>query len=446
MANHLPDPILMHIFLHHQPKDYDTLRELKHVCKSFRSALGTRSVVWNDLYFRYCNECAPNTGRLRWGKSVGTTALMLRLSSMTATCVSCGFQGRGFKMKPEKHPFYGVRLCGACVRLSPFRMESLTAMCQLFFLDRQHVLQGDTVTTIKIGRAFMLLFDKMKAEAERTYPNGLLKDKMDKREQKRILQSIRKIESQRKRIEDATNHFNVLVSCYSSRIDPVLQDQERLQEAVRYFSAISLLSGDFYDNKITSKTTPTLYAKKQLDFAELLTYMKKMGLLNREMQYADEDPVHAINPKYIFKIYVQNGLHFYDQVHQYAMAEQQLRARIQDVRTFINVNRQRLRSSTELRRQLCVSMCVEEGVDYCPIYFKDFVIYVVGNPCIQARRLRCFEFLTRNGHQEVVQKKISYGFSMSAAIRSASKYVLDQTNGFPVMSRACVIDLSPLVG
>ena len=436
MANHLPDPILTQIFLYHRATDNAQLRELKCVCKSFHSALGNNDALWHDMYSRYV---MPFKDRVCWGKSAGSTVLMLRHSMKTRTCLSCGISEKS----RYKHPFYFVRLCEDCTRRSPFRVESLRAMCDLFFLDRTQVKREKLVSTAKVGRAMLVLFDKVKKVAEDIYPDGLLKTKMDEREHKRLMQSIRKIESRRRRTEEEKLQFSLLVSQYSSRIDPLLRNEERVQEAARYFDAFSLLCGDFYEDKITSHITPKIYAKNQVEFAELLTFMKKLGLLDQDMTYYIRDPFNNINPKFIFRSHLRDGLHFYDQAHQYALAEQQLRTRVKQVHSFIDGNMETLRTSYAFRRQLCLSMCVEDGVDYCPVYFKDFMSSLIGDPCTQARRLRCFKFLEERGYREIVEMKLSYGFSMDAAMKSATRIVLDKVNGFPVMTRTCVIDLSP---
>jgi len=93
------------------------------------------------------------------------------------------------------------------------------------------------------------------------------------------------------------------------------------------------------------------------------------------------------------------------------------------------------------RKELSVSSCVEDGVEYDETVFSDFVEYGSGNPVILAREKRKSVFMNMNGYGSIFAQLMNFhGLDEDIAKQYAKKRVLYKTYGFPPMIPVCVVD------
>ncbi|ACH46795.1 unknown [Feldmannia species virus] len=426
----LPNPLFVKILEFSNQSNPRVFRQLS---KAFREILDDRDTPeFKCMCSRYRDPQARVT--LLWSSSVGSTALILRHSFLTQSCVSCSAGG-----VTVRHPFYKVWVCEICSRLKTFRVERLRTACDFFFLDYKQALQNNSLVTVKVGRSTKVLFHQVEGLALETYPDGELECKLQDRTHRFMKLEVRRMEFRKLRLREGADLYRQLVATNPARVDPILRKEEVLQDLVRRFRAWTLLYGDYFEQKISCSLTPRQFAQNEMEFAGLLTYMKKTGLLDVNFTPIDSELAH---PRHIFMKYASGGsLHFYEHVQQISASYRQFLARHLEVREYIAQNKEVLRRSRKLRRQLAVAMCVEDNVDYKAAFFTDFVESFEGNPCITARLLKRSIFLDEHGYQTILSGGISLGLDIGEAIRRAKMEVLDETLGFPPWFRVCVINL-----
>ena len=423
--SHMPQPILMCVF---QFTANPYLPLLRDVCRGFREVLDDReNAVWMSLMGEYCSPVVP---RLLCRNSFGTTALMVRASKIKHTCISCRLW---FNL--EVNTFYDVLVCKRCSKKNVFKVVNLNKACSNYFLDYQVQKENDQLVKKKKARSFFVLLSHIRAVACAQYPDGELEKKTNRRLSRAFKAELRKHEQRARRIQDIYFKFIDILWQTPARVDPILRDQVVLRDMVERLGSREDVFGDSLEKRVRAFTKSSVVAQHLYDYAAMLTYMRKVGLL--DFRY-DPTPGHRCNPYYVYKHHVTEGLHFYELSRQHADSKDELSRRILDVDHYILKNN----LTTSTRKALAVAMCAEEAITYDSDEFMDFVIREQGNPAEIARRVREREFLLQNHLAWHEHQLMASGLNQQRAESIAIKSVLCRTKGFPPMMRACIIHLS----
>ncbi|CAM9269604.1 unnamed protein product, partial [Sphacelaria rigidula] len=424
----MPVPILMCTFGF---TAHPYLHVLRGVCRGFREVLDDRSnMVWKSIMTRHCNLVVP---RLLWGKSFGTTALMVRASKVQHTCVSCRLW---FNL--ETNRFYDVLVCKRCSKKNVFKVVNLNRACFNFFLDYKVQKNNSLLVKEQKGRSFLVLLSHVRQVALEQHPNGELEKKTSARFSRAFRAELRKHEQRGRRIQDIYFKFVDILWQTPARVDSVLRDQVVLRDMVENLGSREDVFGDTLEKRVKAFTKTNVVAQRLYDYAAMLTYMRKLGLL--DFRY-DATPGHKCKPYYVFKHHLHDGLHFYELTRQHADGKNELSRRITDLNNYMLHKGNTLTISA--RKALAVAMCAEEAINYNPDDFEDFVLRQEGNPVEIARRVREKEFLNQNHLAWQTHHLVTTsGMDNEMAERMATKSVFHRTKGFPPMMRVCFIHLS----
>lgn len=422
----LPPPILMHILGYTRAS---SLQVLRLVCRSFRELLDDRgNLVWKSMFKEYCTPLVKN--RMLWGKSLGTTALMVKASVVGNSCVSCRLW---FNL--NKNRLYDIILCGRCSKKFVFRVVNLRKACFNYFLEYESQKQNNLLVKVPKGRSYLVLLRHVRFIAEATYPSGELQEKMNKRFEKSFQTELKKQREKERRIRDISYKFCDVLWETPSRVDPVLRNQEVLKDLVHNFGSRDEVFGDTLEHRVKACTKTAVVAKRLYDYAAMLTYMRKLNLL--DFKY-DVTAGHQCAPRNIFRHHLNAGLHFYELSREHHDAKNELASRFLEVETYL------LQTPNDLnrRKSLAIAMCAEESINYAAADFESFVVGQKGNPVEISRRVREREFLQHNHLAWEMTSFLARGHDQETAQRLAEINVLHRTKGYPPMRRVCVIGLS----
>lgn len=430
MLSSLPADVLS-LILEYAPAH--VLPYLRQLCVVVRDILDDEdNVAWKSIYEKYSKSTYGL--RVLYGKSIGVSALMVRASGRQNACVCCRLW---FNL--ERHRFFDVILCQRCVKNNVFRTISLRKACQYFFLNYRLQKENGMLLQIKKGRSQHVLYEHVRDTALKKYPNGELQDKITKRFERSLKTDIRKRDEKIKRIRDISEKYIDFLWESPSRIDPVLRDQEVLKDLVAKMGSSREVFGDTLDSLVKAYTKTTTVARRLFDYASMLTYMRKVNLLNFGYDISPDTRCH---PHQIFRHHVNGGLHFYELCQQYADEMNQLLKRSTEVDMHILQNT----LTSHHRETLAVALCAEEGVSYRVQDFYNFVATGEASgeqhPVAIARRIRRNEFLNQNHYQWELQSFVNMGtYSVETARKLAEKNVMQRTKGYPPMMRVCYINL-----
>lgn len=422
----LPPPILMHILGYTRASSLQVLRV---VCPRFRELLDDReNLVWKSILKDYCTPLVQN--RMLWGKSLGTTALMVKASVVGNSCLSCRLW---FNLKVNK--LYDIILCGRCSKKFIFRVVTLRKACFNYFLDYEFQKENNLLVKARKGRSYLVLFRHVRMMAEARYPGGELEQKMNNRFARSFKTELRKQREKEKRIRDISYKFCDILWETPSRVDPVLRNKEVLEDLVDGFGSRDEVFGDALEHRVRAYTKTAVVAKRLYDYAAMLTYMRKLDLL--DFKY-DVTVGHHCTPRNIFRHHVNDSLHFYELSREHVDAKNELSARLLEVETYL------LRTPLDepRRKSLAVAMCAEESINYVAQDFEGFVVGQKGNPVEISRRVREREFLQHNHLAWEMNSFLARGHDQETAQRLAEINVLHRTKGYPPMRRDCFIRLS----
>ena len=404
----------------------DDIMTLHNISRYYRETLNESSRShWENMRD---DHLFSNKLKLVCNNSIGTTALLIKASNKTCRCVQC----LNYLSKP--HEFYGVRLCKACTNLELFVQRGLKSVCQEFFLDSNEQINNPNILKRKHGNAFMVLQHQVMNQASKHFTEGVLQKKLNDRKNRRLTVSYNRTEAVRRRMRNVKHEFDYLSRRKSARIDASLgggDNLERIYGLLLGNSLYELVCGDIFNHKVDTYRRVGTVADHLIDFVCMLTYMKKLHLLNDSYsEFGEESLV-----KYIFKKH-QRGLHFYENVSEYALAIKEYEARVKEVQTFIDCND--LDAST--RKALAVAMCAEDDVEFSESDFIFFIENGEGNPAEISRLLRQKSFLHQNDLMVHVSTNLQLGYGYWEAMRNAKNRVLNRTLGYPPMRYVCRIN------
>lgn len=408
---------------------FPSLEVLRCVCRCFRDVLDDgENSAWKSIIERYSTPLVPN--RILWGRSLGTTALMVRASVLEHSCISCRLW---FNLKP--HKLYDIVLCKRCSKKHVFQVVSLKKACFNYFLDYGFQKENHNLVKAKCGRSFLVLLTHVRMVAFQKYPNGELVSKMNKRFARGFQAELKKQREKEKRIRAISHKFIDVLWQTPLRVDTVLRNQETLTDMVQGFGSIQDVFGDALERKVRASISVGTVAQRLYDYGAMLTYMRKLDLI--DFKY-DATEGHHCKPNHIYRHHVNGGLHFYELTKQHADARKELRVRVLEVETYIL----RTNMTQEERTALSVAMCAEDSINYNAVDFQEFVIGRQGNPAEISRHVREREFLLQNHLAWEINHFLVQGHSQIAAERLGKSNVLHHTKGYPPMVRGCFINLS----
>ena len=405
------------------------LQNLRGVSRGFRDILDDRSnATWSSTMTKHCTPMVAR--RLLWGNSVGTTALMARASVVHQTCISCRLW---FNL--DRNEFYDLVVCRRCAKKTAFKVVNLNKACFNYFLDYKTQQENTELVKTRKGRSFLVLLAHVRRIASAKYPGGELQDKMNARFARAFKMELRQQQERGRRIQDISFKFIDVLWQTPSRVDMVLRDQEVLKDLVQHFGSRSDVFGDTMEKRIKAATPTKVVAQRLYDYAAMLTYMRKLGLLDFRYDVTDG---HRCNPNYVYRHHVNEGLHFYELSRQHADDKIEISKRTKELETYLV----RHSLTTPERRALAVALCAEEAINYSLGDFHGFVAYGEGNPVTVARRVRERDFLAQNHLALETSQFMAAGYNHEEAAALATKNVLHRTKGFPPMMRTCFIHLS----
>lgn len=425
MYAQLAPPLLALIFEYHRAYQVKLLRE---VCKSFRDVLddGGNS-YWKDMLGKYSSPLVKT--RVIYGKSVGVTALILKESFLLKTCVFCGLW-----FNTKKNRLHDILLCGRCSKKQVFRIVNLRKACTNYFLDYNVQKENHILVKLKKGRAYEVLLNHVRNVALAKYPNGDLEKRMNKRFSRLFRTELRKQKEKKKRIVDIGYKFCDILWETPSRVDKVLRDQNVLKDLVQKFGSRHDVFGDTLENRVRALRKCEVAARHLYDFGAMLTYMRKIHLLDDCYEVTSG---HRCHPRNIFRHHVNEGLHFYELSRLHADSREELLRRSSDVQIYLVQKKQR----EEGRKQLAIAMCAEDSTTYQADFFNSFILQGEGNPVFLARQQREKEYLQHNNLAWETGNFLLSGHDQENAQRLATNNVLQYTKGYPPMMRTCIIDL-----
>lgn len=403
-----------------------SIQVLRCTCRSFRDVLDDVDPKWESIFNAYCS---PRV-RLSWAKSPGTTALMVRSSVLRQTCISCHLW---FTLKVNK--FYDVLLCGRCSKKNLFRVVSLRKACFNYFLDYPSQKDNNRLVKVTHGRSCSVLLMHVRKVALEKYPDGELEKKVNARFARAFKTEVKKQVEKEKRIRAVSYKFCDVLWQTPSRVDAVLRDQGTVMDLIFSFGSKGDVFGDILERRVKASVSTSVVAQHLYDYAAMLTYMRKLNLLDFKYNVTSG---HRCTPNNIYRYHVYGGLHFYELTRQHADARDELAGRLVQVETYM------LRTSmTESgRTSLAVAMCAEESINYNAEDFAAFVSDLKGNPAEISRRVREREFLNQNHLAWEMNNFLVQGYDNENAFRLATDNVLHRTKGYPPMMRSCFINLT----
>ena len=401
---------------------------LRDVCQHFREVLDESSRPhWEKMREEnlFPNICEK---KLICKNSIGSTALIIKASTATCRCIQC------FCYITRTHEFYGVRLCKSCKNLPLFVQRGLKSTCQEFFLKSTEQVNNPRLLKRKHGNSFMVLEHHVFQEALNNYSVEVLHKKLDARKRRRQLILNHRREAVNQRINIVKRDFDVKSRQKSIRIDARLGGKvnlDRVYDILINNSLYEMVCGDVFSNKVGCYRSPKVVSENLIDFVCMLTYMRKVNILDDSYSEFGEEPL----VKYIFKRH-QKGLHFYEYVSEYAASISEYECRVREVQTFIDSTGM----NEEDRKLLSVSMCAEDNIHYNESDFEFFIKYGEGNPAKISRAVRERVFLDANEFMIHVSTNIQMGYSYLESMQRARNRVLNRTLGFPPMRYVCRIN------
>lgn len=421
----IPIPILAHTLGYTR---FPSLSVLRLVCRRFRQVLDDKN-IFDKMYVENCSPLVP---RLLFGNSIGTTSLKICASKKEKCCISCGLW---FNLK--MNIFYDILLCDKCSRKYIFRVVTLRRACFNYFLDYEVQKENKSLVKVKHGRSFRTLLHHVRKIAVNKYPHGQLEEKMNERFARAYQTEINKQQQRERRIREISYKFCDVLWEAPSRVDSILHDQEALKDLVHRFGSLTDVFGDTLEHKVRSCTKTGGAAKRLYNYGAMLTFMRKLELLDHKY---DITFGHRCVPTNIFRIHSTGGLHFYELSREHADARKEFMSRCHEVETYLvrmgHVDK-------PWRKSLSVAMCAEDSIDYVAQDFENFVNSQEGNPVEIARQVRERKFLYQNNLAWEINSFTSRGYDQEASRRMAVANVLHYTKGYPPMKRACYINLSP---
>ena len=421
----LPPPLLILTFEYASSYHVQTLRG---VCTAFRQVLDDdESVVWNSMLNTYSTPLVHN--RVLWSESVGTTALMVKESVLRHHCVSCRLW---FSLR--RNELHDLLLCERCGKKQVFRVVNLRKACSNYFLDYQVQKENNLLVKVRKGRSFQVLLNHVRAVALGTYPDGLLQEKMNARFCKAFNTELRKQREKEKRMREISHRFCDVLWESPARVDAGLRNQQVLHSLVRKYGSAECVYGDSMDRKVRASMKSKVVARRLYDYGAMLTYMRKLNLLDDAYEVTQG---HRCHPRNIFRHHVNAGLHFYELSRLHADSKEELASRSLEVETYLSLND----LNSARRNGLAVAMCAEESINFIVDDFREFVLHQRGNPVQLARQARERIFLDQNHLAWEMNNFLALGHTPQEAERVGKINVLHRTKGYPPMMRSCVIDL-----
>lgn len=407
---------------------HSSIQALRGVCRRFKLTLDNKdNVVWKSLLEKYSTPLVGK--RLLFGNSLGTTALMVKASVESHECISCRLW---FNL--VRNPLYDIVVCKRCSKKTNFRLVSLKQACMNYFLDYRAQRDDQSLVKFKKGNSLQVLWTHIRIIAFSKYPDGELEKKINARFAKKYKTELRRHDAKETRIIDIAFRFVDAVWQSPTRVDQVLRDQELVKDLVYTFGSKEDVFGDVLEHKVRSVTKTNTVAHRLYDYAAMLTYMRKLNLL--DFRYGVTSG-HRANPYHIYRHHVNEGLHFYEITRQHADAKNEFTDRILAVEVYMLRN-----TLTELQRKtLAVAMCAEDKIDYDPEFFKTFVQTKEGNPVGLSRQLREKKILDQNHLSWETNSFLVGGHNQDVAEMLAKKNVLHRTRGYPPMMRFLTVNL-----
>ena len=426
MIGELPIPLIILIF---EFTAHPYLQSLRGLSQRFREILDDRyNATWNSIMTKHCTPTVER--RLLWGNSLGTTALMVRASVVHGACISCRLW---FNL--GRNEFYDLVVCRRCAKKTAFKVVNLNKACFNYFLGYKTQQENSDLVKHRKGRSFLVLLTHVRAVASAKYPGEELQQKINARFARAFKIELRQQQERGKRIQEISFKFIDVLWQTPSRVDAILRDQEVLKDLVQHFGSRKDVFGDTMEKRVKANTKTDVVAQRLCDYAAMLTYMRKLDLLDFRYDVTDG---HRCDPNFVYRHHVNGGLHFYELSRQHGDAKNEISKRARDVEIFLVQHA----LTTSERKALAVAMCAEEAINYSLGDFRGFVVDQQGNPVTVARRARERDFLTQNHLVWETNHFLIQGYNQEVATALATSNVLQRTKGFPPMMRTCFIHLS----
>lgn len=411
--------------------EYVPLRDIEilpMVCRGSRDILSRQAKSHWDSLKRVI--CTPDNRGVTWGGSPGSTALIVKAAYAETTCVVC-------KTAPSsavhRHTFYDVMVCNRCKCSNPvFRTMGLKTACRKFFLSPEDHVDDHRIEKIPRGSNFTVLENHVRLVASAVYPRGALKRKLEYRDLKTELTEKRKRQNREERVRLISDKFIHMTGMHRIRVSPDLRSFCRVNDMVSKYGVWSHVYGDSCCFKVTSTMTPSMVAERLVDFASILTFMEKKGLLD----YTSDPSDNTCNPSHILKRYLKNGMHYYESIGMYAEAKDLFTKR--EKRMFAHIGSRELDPSK--REQLARTACAEDGVEFDEYMFDDFVRFQVGNPVTIARKKRKIVYMNAHGYMTYYSNAMYLHGDDNEARVYAEYMATARTMGLPPMFPTCIVD------
>lgn len=424
--NLIPDALIVDVMRYSLPGSIDGL---KNISMRFKTILADKA-MWKS------RECKPlESHNIVYGSSIGTTELLIRASNINRSCASCGSN-----LYIRRHKFYDVNLCPPCSRRGDFQTGGFKSVCAEYFLKPNDVMGNKSILKVANGPNYSVLLHRVKRVAELKYPDGLLEEKRILRHEAYMALETRKRDCRDARSDSLRRFFFQKASSVPGRVHPALRNDTGyglLFILINGLDVGSLIFGDLFDLKITTNADPRRVAEDIKDFACMISFLKKRDILDDSFLLKPEY-MEAMDPRYIFRKYIRgDGLHFYESIIEYIECNTAYLRRVSRVDEHLST----YNLSALERRQICLASCAEDGVNFDPSDFSEFIHTGTGNPVAIARKVRKDKFLNENNMFFHIHSFINMGYCPGYSTRLARERVLRMTLGFPPMLELMIVDL-----
>ena len=404
--------------------DAETLPETRLISKETLDNVSSNEEWWKNELKTYAKK------RLIKCKSNMITTLTIKQYRNVKEIIHCYNCGKDSGYNNRYHEIYNIILCKQCIETPFFRIKALKKTCREFFVD-PNLTSGITKTC---GTNKRVLEKDIIKIAEDLYTPSVLYEKLDKRKNNKI----RRIEMKNKSVSDRIKEFEYIykreVSKIPTRVFHDLTVFSNIIEIAKTHRTFCCIIGDILEKKVNVRTDVKSAAKELVDFACLLTFMVKRGLLCEEyyMNYEYKDfSVRTILSRH------RNREHFYEIVSDIQNSLLQFKERCDRMEKYLVEHKNM--NFTE-RNRICVICCVEDGIDFDNDVFSEFISTGLGNPVKLSRDKRISIFLNKNGYQIKYNECIQMGYDHKACDHIARMFAT--RFGMEIMNSVCIVELS----
>jgi len=401
--------------------ELNSVHHIRRVSKYSKEILDSdkNKKMWNRISNKYCMPYHKGIGIKN---SPGSTALLKRASCISHRCISCFRRD----IRIYIHPFYNINMCGLCKMDKLFLISGLKTACKKYFVNPSSSFIQQSIVKQKVGNNFRVMDKHVRSYAEIVYPGGDLRMKLDNLRIKRDSIDIRRGNLRQGRMNDVERGFSKLCTENPSRVDKVLSCFKCTKSLILVDMLNMYIFGDLFSYKIRTSSNVKEASEKMYEYASMISYMKKCGLMTERYQNIYD----SYTSRHIFKKYVHGGLHFYEVLSSMTNSQRLYKKRLDKMTIHLDIKCLDVSS----RKKLSVSTCVEEGIEYDEDSFDEFVRYGVNNPVRIARDRRKLLFLNSNGHMTNIYRYMEfYRITEEEASIHSTNRILNVTMGYPIM-------------